>query len=102
MTRLPDGEPVPRCRVGGGRLRLALQRLFVLARYDCDEPPQRPLPLSELALGAGTAGVVRVLLYQPAQLIPLAELRNVREIDQSHVALTLELTEFVEHERDTS
>src|SRR5688572_13840922 len=103
MACLPEGQHTPARGDGTGSIcfRLTLERLPVLARHDGDEALQRALPLSQLAFRPRAAGEVRVLLHQTPQKIALAELRHVCKLDQSFVALPLELAELVEHERDT-
>src|SRR6185503_304729 len=48
------------------------------------------------------AGIMSVLLDQTAQQIAVTEIGQVRQLDQSHVALALELAEFVQHEGDAA
>src|SRR5437867_9409176 len=77
--------------------RSALERLPVLARHHCNEVLQRTLPVSERAFGARTSRVPRVLLYQLPQNLTLAKFRHVRELNQTHVTLSFQLAELVQH-----
>jgi hypothetical protein len=76
-----------------------LQRLPVLCRHNRNEQPLRPIPPTKLTLRPRTAGVPRVLFNEPAQNLELAEVRHVRQLHHSLVAMLLELTELIQHER---
>src|SRR5258705_3562473 len=102
MTRLRDCQPVTCRRERSVGFRLTLERLPVLARHHGDKATERSIPLSELALRASAAGVVSVLLDQTAQQFAVAAIGHVRQLDQSHVALALELAELAQHERDAA
>ena len=62
----------------------------------------RSLPVSERAFGARASGVPRVLLYQPPQNLALAKFGHVRELNQTHVTLSFQLTELVQHVRHSA
>src|SRR6478672_8248562 len=104
MARVPpiyDGESVAR-RGPRRELRLTVQYFAILARNDDVEAPHRPIPVIELALGASAAGEPRVLLDQAADQVALAKIGDVHQVHQPRVALTLQLTELVEDERESA
>src|SRR5438045_9727733 len=81
---------------------LPLERLAILARNYRDQIVPRFIPLRQRPLGAGAARVFRVLLDQVAHRVLLAEIDQWHQIDHRRIALTLELVEFVENERDAA
>src|SRR5207253_6519187 len=82
--------------------RSTFERLSVLTRYHRNEVLHRSLPVSERAFGARASGVPRVLLYQPPQNLALAKFGHVRELNQTHVTLSFQLTELVQHVRHSA
>src|SRR4051812_36410619 len=83
-------------------IRTTLGRLPVLSWNDRDEVLQRAVPLTELPLGARTAGVPRVQFDELAQQVAIPGVGHRSKIDHAGIAVASQLAEFVEHEGNST